>query len=872
MSDTRRPSRFTTRLLLSLALGAVLARPALADPKDDARRHFIAALESVRAKDYPAALDEFFQAQDVYPHPSTLYNIARVYQDMGELEKAVEFYRSFQQSEPTKAADVEPVIKVIEGRIRAAAVAPPTAEPDAGAGGGAATSAELERLRAIADELARLSAALQERSTAPDSGTPGSGTPGSGTPGSGTPGSGTPDTGTPDSGVPPVAATGSELADGGDFLSGAYDRVVVTASRYGQDPLDSPSTVTILTADDIALSGATNVPDVLRRVVGVDVMSLAAGQPDLSIRGFNREMSNKVLILVDGRSVYKDMMNTPLWSTLPVSLHDIERIEVIRGPGSAVYGANAMTGVVNIITRTPGEGDDLVHVEGGGPGYAQGNVVMSGREGGTAYRFSGGYHRTGRWSKAAEPVEDGPLYSGVSDQDTSLDVVRALGRVDHVFNEDLFASMSAGYSGGNSEFYVFGALGNYSLPFSSGFVRGDLGWKGLHLRSFANFFRAEAAPWLQYKNARDLTTSVVDDIVDVELEHKVSFETGAISHSVNAGVGYRYKHTQWGYINNGDPVDQHHANVFGQETANIGPVSLVGSLRVDRHPLVDVKHTISPRGAAVVRVAERTSVRATGGTSFRAPSMMESYTDLNQLTPADGLFIGTKGDETLVPERVLSGELGLHDESTSYHRADVAGYVNRVQDLIYVTDVDVATAHLDDFTDFFEPDEAGFSAGTTRFVNVASEYTAWGVEVDGQVFPVDGLDIFANADIQRIYEESGSTRLVDGATSTVKINGGAAWRTPWRIDASGHVHYVSAQVWRLREFAEDGALVVQEVDVPARTIGVARLAARPFADEKLEIAATAWNIGAMVTGEGFREHPKGQLVSSRLFGTATYRF
>jgi iron complex outermembrane receptor protein len=93
----------------------------------------------------------------------------------------------------------------------------------------------------------------------------------------------------------------------GGFQSEAYGRVVVTASRYGQDPLDSPSSVTILTEDDIRQSGATSIPDLLRQVVGVDVMALSSGKPDVSIRGFNRELSNKVLVLVDGRSVYLDV-------------------------------------------------------------------------------------------------------------------------------------------------------------------------------------------------------------------------------------------------------------------------------------------------------------------------------------------------------------------------------------------------------------------------------------------------------------------------------------------------------------------------------------------------------------------------------------
>lgn len=831
--------------------GLLLSQTAHADPKDDARRHFLLALDAVRAKDFPAALDEFLLAQAAYPHPNTLYNIARVYQDLGQSEEALEYYRLFAEAAPDKAADVAGPIAVLEAQLRLDAAPAPAPAPasEAAAPTASASEAEVARLAEIAEELAALTDALRERAAAePEAPAP-------------APAPEAPDAAEP--AAPPAP-------DPGEFLADAYERVVVTASRYGQDPLDSPSTVTILTADEIALSGATNVPDLLRRVVGVDVMSLSAAQPELSIRGFNREMSNKVLVLVDGRSIYKDIMVTPIWGTLPVSLHDIERIEVIRGPGSAVYGANAMTGVINIITKAPGTGGDMVHVEVGAPGYRQGQVVVSGRtvdaaSGDTRYRFSGGFHQTGRWNKDAALTADSPLVTSAPDQDTSLDVVRALGRIDRTFANDMYASLSGGFTGGFSEFYVFGTLGNYAMPFESGFLRADAGYKNLHLRSFYNVFRADAAPWLQYDGAIDLSTDVIDDVLDVEVEQKFEFETGRIKHTMNAGLGYRYKHAVWGYINGGDPVQQHHYNAFLQEQMQVGRLGLVGSLRVDRHPLVDISETISPRGAAVVRVADETALRITGGTSFRAPSMMESFTELNQPTPADGIFIRTAGDQALSPERVLTGEIGLHDESTSWHRADVAAYVNQVSDLIYVSSVE-------GFPEPFSADQVGFAAGTTSFTNLDPTYLAYGVELEGQVFPLDGLDIFTNLTLQRTNETDGGRTQVDEQTSAVKVNAGVAYRSPWRIDASAQVHYLSPQTWRLREFNALGELERDPVDIPARTIGTLRLAGRPFADDKLELHVTTWNLGSLISGDGFREHPKGQLVGGRVYGGATYRF
>ena len=886
MADAAGTSRSGTppwgapRWARSLAVAAALLVPsaALADPKDDARRHYTAGMEAARVQDFDGALQEFLLAQSLYSKPQTLFNIGLAYSRLsqpddavayfeqalaampglpggslvyvgaayasaGRVDDALRVYRDARARSPELAERVDPIIAALESRQQqggAVAVAP------AGASGGSATAAELARLSEIAAELARISDDLSARGASDVAPSPeeiGAVEPAA----------------LPD-GVPASGATDDP------FFDDVYQRVVVTASRYGQDPMDSPSTVSILTADDIRMSGATNIPDMLRQVVGVDVMSLSSATPEVSIRGFNREMSNKVLVLVDGRSVYFDLLATPVWSTLPISLPDIERIEIIRGPGSAVYGANAMTGVINIITRTPGTGDNLVTVEAGDPGYGQGAVSLTGRTSQIAYRLSTGFHQTGRWSKEAEVGPDSPLELVLEDDNSAARVLKADGRIDTTFGDKGFASLSGGHAEGASEFYVFGALGDYAMDFRNSYVRGDLAWGPVHLRSFWSNLTAEAGPWQQYEGGRDLLVDAIGDVVDVELETSGDFETGAVAHRYALGVGYRYKRVSWGYLEGGGaPIDENHYNAFAQDQATIGPVNLVGSLRVDKHPLVDISKTISPRGAVVVRVAEQTTVRATGGTSFRAPSHMESYLDLDQKTPADGVFIETRGNRQLVPERTVTGELGVHDESSRFHRADLVGYVNRVSDLIYVQDVEALPPSYD-------PESNGFAAGFTQFGNLSPVYTGLGVELDTRFFPTDGLDVFANVNVQRIMEDDGGQSVRDGSTSQVKLNAGVAYRTPWRIDGSVATHYASAQTWRIRDFNDSGELVVTEEPVAARNIVVARLAGRPAPDERLELAVTAWNLGHLVTGEAFREHPDGQLVGSRLYGTATYRF
>lgn len=844
------------RWLLCLMLPTV----AFAEPRDDARRAFLAGLESAEQGDYRTAVTYFLEAEELYSHPATMFNIARAYEDLGEPERALRWYRNFSEAAPERAPEAAGAIARLEAEI-AAAQAPPPVSPEP-TGGAAATTEELERLRTLAKELEALAVTLAERDgpVAPPQ-DPGSDTP------------------TPAAEDPtPAPPTGEP----GGFLTEAYERVVVTASRYGQDPLDSPSTISVITADDIRLSGATNIPDVLRRVAGVEVMSLAIGTPSLGIRGFNSELSNKVLWLVDGRSVYWDFLAAPLPLNLPVAMEEIERIEVIRGPGAAVYGANAVTGVINIITREPGEGSNaILSFSGGSPDYLHGTALASGRLADVAYRFSAGYDQEGRWAQEPRVVDDGPQVAFSEDPDLGARKLRAHGRLDYRFLDRGFASLSGGYTQGEAEFYNIGALGNFGLRGRSHYLRTDLAYGPGHLRVFWNQEAASTAPWLDaVGSSRDLTADVRSDVVDVEAEGNFTFETGEVSHQLNVGAGYRYKRIQFDYLSGGfdNPWVEHHANAFVQEQLSWKWLGAVLSFRLDRHPLLPISKTLSPRGALLFRVANRTSLRVSGGTAYRAMNTVESYMDFNLGTSADGFFIRDVGgridsdgnvlgprDEGLDPERIVTVELGAHDESSNFHVADVALYWNRVTDLIGLQDVTPSLSPYD-------PDSRGFLAGTTGWVNLSDlRYDAFGGEIDLRFFPVNGLDLIANASIQRILERAeGQDPVPDGSSSLVKFNAGALYRAPFRMDFTLMGHFYSAQQWRLREFDEVGRLTVLTEGIPARFLLSARIAGRPFATQDLELSLNVWN--PLGFGEGFQEHPKGQPVGGRIFGNVTYEF
>ena len=129
----------------------------------------------------------------------------------------------------------------------------------------------------------------------------------------------------------------------------------VTTSVTGkpQKASDAPANLTIITQDDIRRSGANNIPDILQFVTGLDVQQHGAVAADVAVRGYNRSYNPRLLVLVNGRQVYQDFFGYVAWQAIPVQLEEIRQIEVVKGPNSALFGFNAASGVVNIITYDP---------------------------------------------------------------------------------------------------------------------------------------------------------------------------------------------------------------------------------------------------------------------------------------------------------------------------------------------------------------------------------------------------------------------------------------------------------------------------------------------------------------------------------------
>lgn len=180
---------------------------------------------------------------------------------------------------------------------------------------------------------------------------------------------------------------------------------VVSATRRPQKSRLLPYAISVITAEDIRRAGVRSVPDALRLAAGVDVAALSFRSAAVSPRGMHGFVARQVLVLVDGRQIYDSWFGGTLWGSWPISLEDIERIEVIRGPAGVSWGANAVNGVINIVTKDPAEQKGLTLRLGGGSRGTHWEYFSYGwRDDKLRMRISGQFDATDGFKRGGGPL------------------------------------------------------------------------------------------------------------------------------------------------------------------------------------------------------------------------------------------------------------------------------------------------------------------------------------------------------------------------------------------------------------------------------------------------------------------------------------
>lgn len=866
-------------VLLGLWLLCILLPSvALADVRSEARRHFRGGMDLIAQGQLDAGAIELEAAYALMPHPNVLYNLARAYFDAGQYVETVLYFERYLKSDPPDSDQVQLIVDALRDRLAKQTLVDSEPSPENNLGGaangqttvvtnevikviqqaskrfaGIAAATQSPALKDQADVLDELARTLVTPSSAPQAPQKAPQVAGAASPGK----------------TKPVLKPASveDLELGSQRTEDIYAERVVSASRLAQSPLDAPNSTTVVTAQDIRLSGITNIGELLRRAAGLEVMSLTTADTEISIRGLNQRLSNKVLVLIDGRSVFLDFLGATLWTILPIGVEDIERIEVIRGPASALYGADAFSGVVNILLKKPGQGDTLVTTTIGEGNTVRASARFTGRSEQVGYRFNAGHIQSNQYSYGIDP-ERVDIESTVTDPEIGIGAKWFNSEFNIRFPEKYTARVGTSVLNGDFSFMSAGRLRNLQAQ-DAFFAQSHANLStpmGITVRTFWSAFSTDVKNLEGRPDDVDVAFSDLQShVLDVETEYDATFDWPVPNH-LNIGLGYRYKSIDWAWLDS--KHDEHHASAFIQDTMQFGEyVKVTASTRIDKHPLLP-NPVLSPRGAIVVRMTEESALRATVGTAFRSPAFLESYLRSKVPTPLRGITAYGIGNTELAPETMLSTEIG-YSHQNDFFALEANIYLNLVDDLISLSQIE--NYGLTDPQSTYDESVDAYPVGELQWANGDVTYRQLGGELGIRVYPVSGLDVYLNY----AYHDTSPTdsEALTGAaaeeerTSAHKLNGGVQYRSSFGLDFAFDVHLASEQTWVQAISSATSGSDVGVFRVPGYAIVNARIGYRLF-DDALELAV----IGTNLASTPFRQHPFAQKISRRIFGSATLRF
>lgn len=628
------------------------------------------------------------------------------------------------------------------------------------------------------------------------------------------------------------------------------EETVSIASRYEQPISKAPSDVYVITDEDIKGSGATDIPTLLRQVPGMEVMQTNAVDFNVSVRGNNQVHANKLLVLVDGRSIYIDQAGVVYWKLLPVSLAEIKRIEVLKGPASAVYGFNAFDGVVHIITKPPEEmrGTSL-QVAGGELGTLLTSVVHAGTVGNLGYRLSAGHEQNQRWSDRGTPALNNQRIGGIAEYRLSNSGrIRAEVGLERANPHNGFLSVT-GTS--ESNFSQSHALVSYEK--SGLLVRG---WWNGHFGETTTVMFPSLAPLLAQTDRfgrKDQEHHL--NTYDIETRYRFRpFET------FNVSIGTNFRHILHSSTILSNRTTENRLGLYAQGDWLVLPsLEATAGLRYDLDTFITP--TLSPRGALVYHMNANHALRLSASVAYRPPTTTEvGLSILNPLTlpglpPSTSVVLGSTD---LKPEGIISYELGYQGWWWEHRlRTRMTWFFNHISDLIA----------------FRSP--LGDPLGTVRPINggVADVY---GGEAGVEALVTSWLSGFANYAYQEVGQtSSGFSRR---GFPHHKVNAGLRvnW-SPFRGEVL--YHHVSAASYPLADaftnlapFFPAGTILPQE-RVPSYNLLNLRLGyllwRHQSGDEvqEAELAISVFN----ALNDTHREHPLGDLLGTRVMGWLTVK-
>ncbi len=453
---------------------------------------------------------------------------------------------------------------------------------------------------------------------------------------------------------------------------------VTTVSKTEEKLSDVDAAVYVITSEDIRRSGLTSIPEILRMAPGLQVARIDSNQWAISARGFNAWFADKLLVLIDGRSVYTPLFSGVSWNIQDTLLDDIERIEVIRGPGAALWGANAVNGVINIITKKAQETQGGLIKAGGG------NI----EQGFGAVRYGGRIGDKGYYRAYAKYFNRGPFKKrNGHDADDDWDMARVGFRMDL----DLSSHSSLTLDGDIYDSRTHDTLDMESVPasvqtgerltedFTGGHLLGRL-TRRLQDESLMTF------QW--YYDRTDWDSDFIKetrDTIDLDFQHSFkAFDR----HNVVWGLEYRMYHDNLpetvAFKFQPKSRIENMFSGFLQDQISIIPGKLDFTLGTKLEHNYFSGFEVQPSGRLRFKPTKTQTFWAAVSRAVRTPSRADR--DMNLLLneikigPIDNIFV-IKGSDDFDSEELISYEAGYRITPRERFSFDISTFYNVYRDL-----------------------------------------------------------------------------------------------------------------------------------------------------------------------------------------------
>lgn len=477
--------------------------------------------------------------------------------------------------------------------------------------------------------------------------------------------------------LPPIEHPASVAGDLTQMSIEDLMNLEVTSGAKKEEPIQrTAAAIFVITSEDIRRSGATTLPDVLRMVPGLDVTQVSGNTWAISSRGFNDAFANKMLVLVDGRTVYSPVFSGVLWDAQDLLLANVDRIEVIRGPGAALWGTNAVNGVINIISKPAAKTQGVSVTAGGGNvegGY--GAAQYGGHIGSEGFFriFAKGFSKDSVPGNPGQGPQDGwNLEHAGFRTDWTLSPRDSL-----TVEGDLYRDSSQGTTDFTTS---LAPLISVPLP-------GTLANSGGNLlaRIHRTFSTRSEISLLGYYDRADSTTSFIHAAVktiDVELEHRIEIGT---RHEIVWGAGYR----RIDISTNGTVavsfvparITENLANAFVQDEIELLPSRLRLTLggRVER--VYGGAFNFQPDARLLWTPTDRQAVWLAASRALRgiSPADTSVVSNLGATAGPGGLLVvpQANGNPNMRAEALVAFQAGYRAGLTSTISIDATGFFNK---------------------------------------------------------------------------------------------------------------------------------------------------------------------------------------------------